>query len=326
MNATRFKLCMIPFILVVVMSCKPRSDLKVQWNEDKNLLSIHAQKQKLSAVLDEIQSKTSFIVFVPGGDPDSLVTASFENQSLNAGLDLLIGKHRGYTFDTKGKEFSLVGKEGAKVGRKKPDKTATERKSKPDTAEVFVPKDRERLKGKIDTLLAEKPTGRIAKVAPEKVEVPEKKSKTESRNPLEPQQGQFYKLRLRFADDAITIVKAISVKGALQQNEAPNRDYLVAFESGTTLLSFATFDDPLILHSYDPDPNAEHKELKAKRATVDVSLPDTFNEREKNSIVVSVYQITKPLPENITPDTWNKLKPTLKQRASFRLAEISKKQ
>jgi hypothetical protein len=115
MNATLFKLRMIPFLLVVVMSCKPRSDLKVQWNEDKSLLSIHAQKQKLSAVLDEIQSKTSFTVFVPGGDPDSLVTASFENQPLNAGLDLLIGKHRGYTFDTKGKEFSLAGKEGVKV-------------------------------------------------------------------------------------------------------------------------------------------------------------------------------------------------------------------
>ncbi|MBT1712112.1 hypothetical protein KK062_27975 [Fulvivirgaceae bacterium PWU5] len=326
MNTTLFKLYMIPVILVVVMSCKPRSDLNVHWNEDKSLLSIHAQKQKLSAVLDEIQSKTSFTVFVPGGDPDSLVTASFENQPLNAGLDVLIGKHRGYTFDTKEKEFSLVGKEGVKVGRKKPDKTATERKSKPDTAEVFVAKDREKLKGKIDTLLAEKPIGRITKAAPEKVEVPEKKSKTESRSPLEPQQGQFYKLRLRFADDAITIVKVISVKGALRQNEATNRDYLVAFESGNTLLSIATFDDPLILHSYDPNPDAEHKELKAKRATVDVVLPDTFTEREKNSIVVSVYQITKPLPEKITPDTWSKVKPALTQRATFRLAEIIKKQ
>lgn len=326
MNAPLFKLRTISAILMVVISCKPRSDLNVQWNEDKNLLSINVQKQKLSAVLEEIQSKTSFIIFVPGGDPDSLVTASFENQPLNAGLDLLIGKHRGYSFDTKGKEFFLAGKEGAKAGRRKPDKTTTERKNKPDTVEVFIPKSQEKVKGKIDTLLAERPTGRITKTVPEKVEVPDKKSKTESRQPLEPLQGQFYKLRLRFSDDEITIVKAISVKGELQQNEAPNRDYLVAFESGNTLLSIATFDDPLILHSYDPDPNAEHKELKAKRATVDVVLPDTFNEREKNSIVVSVYQITQALPENITPNTWSKFKPELKQRASFRLAEIIKKQ
>jgi hypothetical protein len=326
MNATLFKLRMIPAILMMAVACKPRSDLKVKWNEDKHLLSINVQKQKLSTVLADIQSQSSIVVFVPGGDPDSLVTVSFENQPLNVGLDLLIGKHRGYTFDTKEKEFPLTGKEGAKVGRRKPEKTTTERKNKVDTLEVFVPKNQERVKGKIDTVLAEKPIGRMAKISPDKVEVPEKKSKTASRQPIEPVQGQFYKLRLRFEGDDITVVKAISVPGALQQNEAPNRDYLVAFESGNTLLSIATFDDPLILHSYDPDPNAEHKELKAKRATVDVVLPDTFNEREKASIVVSVYQITRALPENITRETWSKLKPNLKQRASFRLAEIIKKQ
>lgn len=326
MNATLFKLRMIPAILMVVVSCKPRSDLKVKWDDNKHLLSIHVEKQKLSAVLDDIQSQSSIVVFVPGGDPDSLVSASFENQPLNAGLDLLIGNHRRYTFDTKGKEFPLTGKEGAKVGRRKPEKTTTERKNNVDTLEVFVPKNQERLKGKIDTVMAEKPIGRIAKITPEKVEVPDKKSKTEPRQPIEPVQGQFYKLRLRFEGDEIKVVKAISVKGALQQNEAPNRDYLVAFESGNTLLSIATFDDPLVLHSYDPDPNAEHKELKVKRATVDVVLPDTFNDREKSSIVVSVYQITKALPGNITADTWPRYKSALKQRASLKLAEISKKQ
>jgi hypothetical protein len=260
---------------------------RIDVNEDSHKVSIHARRTPLATLLHELSAKHGIEVRLDQ-PVNPLVSADIEEKPLNEAILEIVPRGVRFALRTGQREWAIpVQRTGAKQGAAYPDSGGKPQKGKqgpvrskpgglvkarPDAVPVRTLKSGQGYKLSL-ARLALVPPGR----GPKQAKAP-------------PPRGEKT-LRLRFimtSSGEIRLNSAVLIDGYTPPTNRVVGSMLYAVQRPNgSLVSFGSFEDPLIEHSYQED--GKHSVGQAKEGSFGLSLPGTLVKEQLQGTTIEFY-------------------------------------
>ncbi|MBK8955285.1 MAG: hypothetical protein IPM34_06990 [Saprospiraceae bacterium] len=295
---TQFQLLFFASCLFVASNCKTSKDsgvtIKMDWGNQT--ISIDAQNQPLSKVLRQMEVQEEITVQIEDFE-EKQVNLTIQNQPLEAALVHLIGTEKRYLLNVGKRELVIKGVEGSKEGRKPTSKDGLNPKYQvKDTSQVRqgdIPTVN--VKKKVEEIELAESDGRSGskRTAKEIATLKDSVFIKKDKRIVQTQDGEGYvRLRFRLEGDVIKVEKALILSGELTVPPVMVSDYIYTVEMDGKIIAIGSFQDPLEMHSYYPEPEKEHELLEAKIGHFDISIPGKLvNPKKLKSISMQFYKV-----------------------------------
>jgi hypothetical protein len=301
------RLPIISFLLSLLMlfspSCRP-VQLKIELNREGGTVSIDAKEQLISKILQQLEEQEGIRVQVVNLE-DKPVTVSLKNVPFDSMLRQILPPDARYTLNPGAKELSFKGNTSDKrPGNALVKKEGVPKSAVSDTSSVR-PKSTAVGHVKADPEKIVAPDVKVVRGGKPQVEESMKTQgtqagKTEKANIRGLSPHRYFRLQMRMEGDVIKIEKAQILAGDYVAIPSQNNDFVYALEMGGSVQQVGAFTDPLALHSYQPNPQDPHQNLRAKSGYFNLNFPERFaDEKTIRSLILRIYRpqpgVTVPL-------------------------------
>jgi hypothetical protein len=314
---------LILIFLMPVAYSKPSLELKV--DRKKGVMSIKATNQPLSKILEMLNDQEGIKVEV-AEFTERNVTASISKQPIARVLEQLLGGDARYSITSHRGDLIIPGLSGNKTGlQTKPNLTLPPKKSSKDRKLDAGPISGD-LKPQPDNVkLVESKTGNGTKASPIETKPDSlNRSKIKSKE-LIPVQGRYARIRFKMENDSIRVESAEILPGAYINPISVPSDYVYSIVWDDTIIAVGSFIDPLEKHTYFPEEDRPHQELRAKTGYFSIDLPESLlvDNNLRNSRI-EIFRFSGTSPTNIlSPKTFPQFIKGLRSIKSIRGIEIS---
>jgi len=136
--------------------------------------------------------------------------------------------------------------------------------------------------------------------------------------------GRYVRIRLTMTKEKILVNEVLLLESELIPDRRLLGNFVWALESQGQVLAVGSFQDPLELHSYFPDPKEPHAVLRAASGEFHVSLPSSVldGDRLAASRLVIYRVLAEPPTQELTPETFSKSREVLREQYAVSGAEL----
>jgi hypothetical protein len=137
-------------------------------------------------------------------------------------------------------------------------------------------------------------------------------------------QGRYVRIRLTMTKEKVLFEEGLVLESELIPDRRLLGTFVWALESQGQILAVGSFQDPLELHSYFPDPREPHAVLEAASGEFHISLPSSVldGDRLAGSRLVIYRVLAEPPTQELTPETFPKFAGVLREQYTVSGAEL----